>query len=126
MRKRNQPVYIRFADDEYKQLMKKVKSSGQTIQSYIINTALNGKVSSTEEIIEIKTKNKLLADIDRQLRGIGTNINQIAKAANTQGFIPAVKELSNIYSEISAMKNEVNKQWQSTRQLISQQKVMEQ
>lgn len=124
-RKRNIPVYVRLSADEYRKLMEKVEESGQTIQSYIIHTALEGRVSSSEEVQEIRRKNQLLEDIDKQLRGMGTNLNQMAHVANGQGRIPSAEKLVTISNEVNQIRSEVNEEWLLTRQSISQQKVTE-
>ena len=121
MRKRNHPVYVRFSDQEYDQLMEKVTQSGQTLQSYIIHTSLSGRVTSAEEVAELRAKNEWLSDIDRQLRGMGTNLNQMARIANGYGWIPSADDLEQIASDVKEIKAEVNAQWRSTRQSISQQ-----
>ncbi len=126
MRKRNKAVYVRFSDDEYEQLQDKISETGQTLQSFIINAALNAKISSSGEVEQMKSKNKVLADFDKQLRGIGTNINQMAHIANGYGMMPEIKELMELKAEVHEMRMEVNKEWQSTRQSISQQKLTEQ
>ena len=64
MRKRNRTVSIRMTDEEYTQLLAKVKASGQTMQAYITGSSLTGRVSSTEEIDEIRIRNRILSSID--------------------------------------------------------------
>lgn len=125
MRNRNNPVYVRFSDSEYEQLKEKVEDSGQTLQSYIIRASLDAKVPSATEISIMKARNKLLEDIDKQLRGIGTNLNQLAHIANGYGALPTIDKLASLFSEIKCIRKEVNKQWQFSRQLTSQQKLTE-
>lgn len=121
MRKRNKSVCIRYSDEEYEQLQEKVKQSGQTLQSYVINSSLGATISPKEEIELLKEKNKLLADIDKQLRGMGTNLNQMAHVANGQGIVPTAMELVRTSAEVSQIKSEVDEIWRSTRQSISRQ-----
>lgn len=124
MRKRTHAVNVRMTDDEYEQLLEKVNQSGQTIQSYIIDASLYGKITSADEITEKRNKNKLLADIDKQLRVMGTNLNQMAHVANGYGEIPSAETLIRISNEVSLIKKEVNEEWQLTRQSISRQNRM--
>lgn len=126
MRKRNHAVYIRMTTQEYNKLQSKVKQSGLSMQSFIINAALEGKVTSLEEINILRDHSKWLEDIDRQLRGLGTNVNQLAHVANGQGVIPSAVKLAEISHEVTSFRNEVRKNWQLTRQSIHQQRVMEQ
>lgn len=113
-------------DAEYDELQDKVSASGLTQQSYIINSALKGKVSSAEEVAEMKRKASVLEDYDRQLRGMATNLNQLAHIANGYGEVPDVETLMQILSEVQSLRKEVNTEWQSTRRSISQQRVTEQ
>lgn len=119
MRKRNHAITIRMEQKEYDALTEKVKESGQTQQSFIINSALSARISSKEELKEIKRLSEVCANNNRQLRGIGTNLNQLAKVANQKGAIPAINVLSDILSEVNILRKEADKNWQSIRQLIS-------
>ena len=121
MRNRSNCVSIRYSDEEYKVLQEKIKESGQTKSAYIINATLNGKVSSADDVQEMKEQSKLLLDIDKQLRGMGTNLNQMAHVANGKGIIPSADKLIEIEREVVDVKREVDDIWQSTRQSIGRQ-----
>ena len=121
MRNRNNLVSIRYSDEEYKVLQEKIKESGQTKSAYIINATLNGKVSSADDVQEMKEQSKLLSDIYKQLRGMGTNLNQMAHVANGKGIIPSADKLIEIERVVVAVKKEVDDIWQSTRQSIGRQ-----
>ena len=118
MRNRSNCVSIRYSDEEYKVLQEKIKESGQTKSAYIINATLNGKVSSADDVHEMKEQSKLLSDIYKQLRGMGTNLNQMAHVANGKGIIPSADKLIEIERVVVAVKKEVDDIWQSTRQSI--------
>ena len=121
MRNRSNCVSIRYSDEEYKVLQEKIKESGQTKSAYIINATLNGKVSSADDVQEMKEQSKMLLDIDKQLRGMGTNLNQMAHVANGKGIIPSADKLKEIEREVVDVKREVDDIWQSTRQSIGRQ-----
>lgn len=121
MRNRSNCVSIRYSDEEYKVLQERIKESGQTKSAYIINATLNGKVSSADDVQEMKEQSKLLLDIDKQLRGMGTNLNQMAHVANGKGIIPSADKLIEIERVVVAVKKEVDDIWQSTRQSIGRQ-----
>ena len=121
MRNRSNCVSIRYSDEEYKVLQEKIKESGQTKSAYIINATLNGKVSSADDVQEMKEQSKLLSDIYKQLRGMGTNLNQMAHVANGKGIIPSADKLKEIEREVVDVKREVDDIWQSTRQSIGRQ-----
>ena len=118
MRKRNKAITIRLSEQEYLEMIKLVKQSGQRLQKYIIDASLKGQSTSADEVMELKNRNIILADIDRQLRGLGTNINQMARVANSTGIIPSVNRLDEIAVEVSQVKDEVREEWQLTRLLI--------
>lgn len=119
MRKRNKAITIRLTPEEYALLKEKAALSGRTQQMFMIEAGLNGKITSEEVIEELKYKNRLLADIDRQLRGMGTNLNQMAHVANGQGRIPTADTLLQIADDVRQIKQEVNAEWLSTRQSIT-------
>ena len=121
MRNRSNCVSIRYSDEEYKVLQERIKESGQTKSAYIINATLNGKVSLADDVQEMKEQSKLLLDIDKQLRGMGTNLNQMAHVANGKGIIPSADKLKEIEREVVDVKREVDDIWQSTRQSIGRQ-----
>ena len=88
MRKRNYTVTIRMNKAEYDLLQNKVKESGQTQQAVVIHAIAGLKIASAEEVEELKKLNLMLAEMLSQLRGVATNINQIARKMNAGGFIP--------------------------------------
>ena len=126
MRKRNYTVTIRMNKAEYDLLQNKVKESGQTQQAVVIHAIADLKIASAEEVEELKKLNLMLAEILSQLRGVATNINQIARKMNTDGFIPREDILHYFNQNILNYRKESEKIWQSIRQLISGQILMEQ
>ncbi len=119
MRKRNNAVYVRFSDEEYRELMEKVKESGLTIQAYIIKAALGAAITTETDRALLLDQNRVFWKMEQQLRGIGTNVNQMSRHANTYGQLPHVHELTRIGDEVSCIRREVDEAWQSTRRLIS-------
>ena len=85
MRRRNKNVSVRMTEDEYAALMVRVAQSSQTQQSFIINSVLGAKISGREEVKELQKLNGQFADTNGQLRGMATNINQMAHVANAAG-----------------------------------------
>ena len=110
-----------MTEKEYAAMQKRIKESGRTQQAYIINSALNAQISSAEEISTLKEVSASFADLVRQLRGIATNINQMAHLANRSGTLPSARELSRIYEQIAKYRKESEEVWQSIRSLITDQ-----
>ena len=122
MRKRQNIVYVRMNDEEYELLKKKLEQTKLTLQSYIINSSLNAKVPTADEVNELKKLNQLFAEYNRQLKGIAVNINQMAKKINSNENIE-YEQLLKIDSEILKMKEEVQELWQLIRLQISQARI---
>ncbi|MGO5082761.1 plasmid mobilization protein [Oliverpabstia intestinalis] len=125
MRKRNYTITIRMNKAEYELLQNKVKESGQTQQAVVIHAIAGLKIVSVEEVEELKKLNQMLAEILSQLRGATTNLNQIARKMNMDGFIPRTDVLYYLNQNILKYRKESEKIWQSIRQLISGQILME-
>ena len=126
MRKRNYTVTIRMNEAEYDLLQSKVKESGQTQQAVVLHAIADLKIASAEEVEELKKLNQMLAEIFSQLRGAATNLNQIARKMNTDGVMPIEEVLYYLNRNILNYRKESEKIWQSIRQLISGQILMEQ
>lgn len=125
MRRRNRNVAVRMTEDEYAAFMMKVAESGQTQQSFIINAVLGAKVSGREEVEELKKLSGQFADTNRQLRGMATNINQMAHIANGYRHISQQSQLEQLHQELQEFRKECDANWRLIRQSISLQKVME-
>ena len=122
MRKLNYTVTIRMNKAEYDLLQNKVKESGQVV----IHAIAGLKIASAEEVEELKTLNQILAEILSQLRGAATNLNQIARKMNTDGFMPREDILYYLNKNILKYRKESEKIWLLIRRLISGQIHMEQ
>ena len=125
MRKRKHQVKIWMSDEEIAMLKKKINETGQDQQTVILNAIAGHKTTSAEEVAELKESNKQFADAIRQLRGIGNNVNQIARYANTGGVIQEGVNLHQVSEEITSSTKECEKAWQLIRQSISQRRHME-
>ena len=121
MRKRNKAVYIRMNDAEYDQLLSKVAESGVSIQSYMVSAALGAHLTTAQEMAALNDQNRLFADMDKQLRGMGTNLNQLAHTANATGSLPSHRQLEELGDEVSELRKELGNIWRSTRLSISPQ-----
>ena len=86
-----------------------------------MNAIRGVSIVSAEEVKELQKLNKGFADMMRQLRGLATNVNQMAHIANGTGELPVVSTLEKIEKAIEKFRKEEEHRWQSIRQLISQQ-----
>lgn len=119
MRKRNYTVTIRMNKAEHDLLQRKVRESGRTKQAVVIAAIAGVEIASAEEIEELKKLNELLAEILRQLRGAASNINQIARRMNADGFIPRRDYLEYLNKNIIQYRKECEEIWRLIRLLIS-------
>lgn len=122
MRKRQNIVYVRMNDEEYELLQRKLEQTKLTLQSYIINSSLNAKVPTADEVNELKKLNQLFAEYNRQLKGMAVNINQMAKKLNSNENIE-YEQLLKIDSQLLRMKEEVQELWRLIRLQISQARI---
>lgn len=120
-RKRSKAVTIRMSDEEYRFLQGKVTESGLSQQSYIIRAIKGATITSSDEIAVLKEISKSFADLVKQLRGLATNVNQMAHIANAQGILPVTNELIQASSKISFYREECEKLWLLIRSSINQQ-----
>lgn len=125
-RKRDIVVTIRMDDDEYTLLQNKVKDSGLTQQAYIIKAIRGTPIVPSEEIALQKELSKIFAEHVRQLRGLATNVNQMAHVANGTGYLPAVAELEKTSEQLRNYHRESGKIWQLIRSSIEGHHHMEQ
>ena len=124
MRKRNRIISIRVSDQEYGIIQKKLSETGLTQQAFILKAVEGATMSSAEDKQQLKEINLKLADLLKQIKGIGVNINQMAYRANAYRELPTVQKLSEYQNENEKLRREAETIWQSIRQLISQQKHM--
>ena len=122
-RRRNKAVTIRMSEAEYDDLQNKVKESGLSQQAYVINAIHGSTIPSAEEIDALKEFSRIFADQDRQMRGMATNVNQMARVANGQGLLPTATKLDEISDQIFDYRKEHDKAWLSIRSSISPLKI---
>ena len=124
-RRRNKAVTIRMTKEEFVALQAKIKESGLSQQSYIINSSLNATITPSEEIDVEKEISRTFSQLVQQLRGLATNVNQMAHVANGQGILPTQDELNKTSVQIQEYRKECEELWQSIRLSINRQNHME-
>ena len=121
-RRRNRAVTIRMNETEYTDFMKRVDESGLSQQSYFINAVRGAVITPSDEIAALKEISKTFADLEQQLRGLATNVNQMAHVANGRGELPTENDLDLLSYQLAGYRRESESLWQSIRLLINQQK----
>ena len=125
-RKRNKAVTVRMTEAEYADFQNKVKESGLSQQAFIISAIRGSTITPADEIVVLKEISKTFAEFVKQIRGMGTNLNQMAHVANGQGYLPGEESLLRLSDQVGNMRKEGEDVWQSIRSSINQQKVTEQ
>ena len=121
-RRRNRAVTIRMNETEYTDFMKRVDESGLSQQSYFINGVRGAIITPSDEIAALKEISKTCAGLEQQLRGLATNVNQMAHVANGRGELPTENDLDLLSDQLAGYRRESESLWQSIRLLINQQK----
>lgn len=103
-RKRDRQVKFRMTEDEYEAFRKLIIKSGMSQQQYLLKVALNKKIINTDGIKEIIP----------EVKKIGNNLNQIARALNGKRYYK--------YSLITENQKELMDIWQLLRQYLLEQK----
>lgn len=114
-RRRNRSVTVRMNETEYAEFLDKVKESDLSQQEYMIRAISGATITPSDEIITLKEIGKTFAELVRQLRGLGTNVNQMAHAANATGWLPTENDLKEIADEIGMYRKESENLWQLIR-----------
>ena len=74
-RKRNQTLSIRLTPTEKKEIIIKAKQAQMTLTDYLIECSRNTNITVTD-----------LTEVLVELKRIGSNLNQIARKANSRRF----------------------------------------
>ena len=77
MRKRTNQIIVRLSDQEMLLLRRKLKANGMTMTGYFRALIVSGEIKTLPP--------ELMQDVQRQVRGVGRNINQMAKLAHISG-----------------------------------------
>ena len=79
MRKRTNQIIFRLSDQEMLLLRRKLKANGMTMTGYFRALIVSGEIKTLPP--------ELMQDVQRQVRGVGRNINQMAKLAHISGKV---------------------------------------
>ena len=124
MRRRNKAITIRLTEEEYALLCSKLKQTGVSQQAYIISAIKDVSVIPSDQLAVMKEISTTFASLEQQLRGMATNINQMARIANSRNYAPGIRVLEKISREIAGYRKDSEEIWQSIRSSIAQQRAM--
>lgn len=102
-RTRPKQIVIRVSEEELAQIKEKVEQSGKSQQQYIIEALTQSNIVNLDGIKELYP----------EIKRIGNNLNQIAKALNGSTYYS--------YSLITQNQKELEKIWQLLKQYLQKQ-----
>ena len=97
MRKRNETITVRCTKDERDKIKGRAESNGLPLSDYVLRSALGKKIVVANGLDEVI----------RQMKAIGNNINQLARAVN-EGRITAVN-FETVHSDLYALYGQIGK-----------------
>ena len=111
--KKERKVTFKLSENDHLKLMEDAKEAGVDKSKYLRALVQSGgKMDSTF----LKDRTNLI----RQITGIATNINQIAKVANMMSYVPFqdLRDIKEVLLEIQRLLREVLAVWQSQKSCI--------
>ena len=113
--KRRKEIKLRLTDQECAALTDMVKQSGLSRNAFLVRMI---KQQTIYPVDTLSKTNEMLAALLAQLRGMATNMNQVAKIANTRQEVPSMNYLRYILAEIQKMKEESQPVFTSVREAL--------
>lgn len=114
MRKRPIEVKVRLSESEFKQLQAKIAEAGMNRNSFLVQLITDAEIYPRDMLMKLCVEYQIM---NRLIRGIGTNINQITKVANSTKAVPSAKLLADMYQDIQTVKHNLLPIWDETRRM---------
>ena len=115
MRKRPLELKFRLSQDEYNLLQRQLAEAGMNRNAYLVRLITSATIFPKDQMIRLNLEHTMM---NRLLRGIGTNINQIAKIANTNKATPSAALLADMYQDVQTMRHNLEPLWDETRDVL--------
>ena len=81
---RDRVVHVRVTPEEEETIRRRAAAAGVTAPQLLVELAVLGEAGASER----RAHNRLLLDLRRQVVGMATNLNQLARWANTRERLP--------------------------------------
>lgn len=118
MRKRPHELKFRLSDSEFAILQKGMVDAGFTNRNaYLVRLITGAQIYPKDQLIQLNLEYSIM---NRLIRGIGTNINQLAKISNTNRQAPSAKLLADMSQDVRVMKTNLDDLWEETRRNLWQ------
>ena len=111
-------ICIRLSPEDFEYVNALVEQAGMSKQRFfelLIDNATLPTVEDTQALVAIE---KQIAELNAQLRGATTNINQMAKVANATGITPEPEHFIDLEITVGELQREVLTIWQYLKPLI--------
>lgn len=114
-RKRPIECKFRLSKEEYALLQRSLAEAGVTRNAYLVRLLSGATIFPKEQMIRL---NQQYVMMNRLLRGISTNINQIAKVANMSHSTPSAALLTDMYQDVQTLRHNLEPLWDETREVL--------
>ena len=115
MRKRPLEVKFRLSQNEYELLQKQLAAAGMNRNAYLVRLITGATIFPRDQLIQLNLEHTMM---NRLLRSIGVNINQIAKVANTNHAIPSAALLTDMHQDVRTLCRNLMPLWDETREAL--------
>ena len=113
--KRRKEIKLRLTEQEFAALTDMVKQSGLSRNAFLVRMI---KQQTIYPVDKLSKTNEMLAALLAQLRGMATNMNQIAKIANSRQEVPSINYLRYILAAVQNLKEESQPVFTSLREAL--------
>lgn len=117
MRKRPIEVKFRLSPEEYALLQRNLAQAGMNRNTYLVHLITGATIYPKDQLIRLNLEYSIT---NRLLRGIASNINQIAKKTNASGHVPSKTLLLDISQDVRVLRNNLIPLWEETRKELWQ------
>jgi hypothetical protein len=114
MRKRPIEVKFRLSEEEYQMLQRKLADAGMNRNAFLVQLISGAEIYPRDMLMKLCIEYQIM---NRLIRGIGTNINQITKVANSTKAVPSAKLLADMYQDVQTVKHNLLPIWDETRRM---------
>ena len=116
---RLRPIELKFrlSADEYALLQSKLAEAGMNRNAFLVRLIIGAAIFPRDQLLQLNLEYTMM---NRLLRGIGTNINQIAKVANTNHATPSAALLTDMYQDVQTLRNNLGPLWDEMRETLWQ------
>ena len=112
-RKRPIEVKLRLSEEEYKLLQQRLIEAGMSRNAFLVQLISDAQIYPRDKLMELCVQYQIM---NRLIRGIGTNINQIAKVTNSTKAAPSAKLLADMYQDVQVIQRNLQPLWEEARE----------